>query len=243
MKTRQIKISKLTVLKTYAIKTLPVVMLSVFIFCALNIYAFDKPNRKNNNNLNSSLELITLKGHYENQSDLLNWEVVNSSPVAYFTIEYANSSDMLFNEVATLNPAECADLNKNSNYNFKCVTDAGQEIAYYKITATFQDNHTIVSNYISIKKSEPVSNLFISGIKRNNDKITVTFKSPKTQNITLNILNNNGQLIAANTVEANAGSNTFTFDTEFLKSTELLIFNLNNQSEQITKKYLFASAW
>ena len=242
MKTRQIKISKLTALKTYAIKTLPVVMLSAFIFCALNIYAFDKANRKNNNNSNSSLELITLKGHFENQSDLLNWEVVNSSPVAYFTIEYANSSDMLFNEVATLNPMECADANKNSNYNFKCVTGDGQDIAYYKIKATFQDNHTIESNYISIKKSEPVSGLYISSIKRNDDKITITFKSPKAQNITLNILNKTGQLIAANNVFANVGSNSYTFETGFLNSTELLIFNLNNQEEQITKKYLFASA-
>ena len=240
MKTYQTTQNILTALKSFTTNTLQAVIIAVIITSTYNnMYAVD--NTSDSNNL---LESVSLKGQTDNQNDLLQWEVLHASSIAYFTIECAKNTDMIFNEVVSVNPVECADITKNACFAYKCQNSNNEQVAYYKIKVTFQDNHTIESNFINIRKPSSVASLNISEIKNQGGQITLNFKSPKDQNITLNILNKTGQLLAVKTIAAYEGDNTYSYDASFINPTEMLIFSLNNNEDDlITKKYMLASAW
>ena len=239
MKPNQTKTGTLSALRSFTTKTLQVITIAVFtVIMYTNTYAND-----NNSNNTNFLESINLKGYSENQSDFLQWEVSNPSAVAYFTIVSSKNTDMQFNDVASVHPMECADQSKNATFNYKCQSSTEQEVVYYKVRVTFQDNHTMESDFIGINKLQQSASLNISEIKNQGGLITLTFKSPKNQSLTLNILNKAGRLLEANNIVAMEGTNTYSYNTGNISSNEMLIFSLNNQDEQITKKFMLASAW
>lgn len=187
---------------------------------------------------------IMLKGETAEQSDLLRWEMSDPSNVASFTVQSSGSNEMVFTDVAVISPAQCADPQQSGCYTLKCVSGNDPAGTYYKIKATMKDKTVSESNFIYIKKTAGnVAALDISDIKGISGLITLTIKSPKAQNVTLYIVNRNGQILTLQNISAKEGDNEFSFDAGKNGSPEMLIFSLNNEEEQITKKYMLASAW
>ncbi len=221
-------------------------MIAVFISGSFTtLYGKDKTSNNQNKKspvVSYNLSDISLKAISEKQNDLLQWELTNTSGIAYFTIERATNYNMEFSEVASIHPLECADISKNASFKFACATSEDQQFSYYKIKTTYQDNTSIESNMVYIKKAEEFSNLSISEIKNHRGQISLTFNSPKTQNITLNVMDRTGQLLAVKDIAATNGNNVYIYDGSSIHSSEMLIFSLNNnQHELISKKYMMAS--
>ncbi len=239
MKSNQIKTSTFFALKSFAKKTLQLMIITVITSSiTYNVmYA-------NNNSDTIIHDNIRLTGYSKGHSDFLQWEITNPYSVAYFTILCAKNNDMNFNEVISINPYECFDMNKNSTFNFNCLSNIDHDQTYYKIRITCQDNQILESNYISFNNSKQNGNsLNISGIKNQGGQIMLTFDSPTNQNLVLNISNRSGQLLAANNIIAMQGINTYYYNNSNVNPNEMLIFSLNNQDEQITKKFMLSSAW
>jgi len=186
---------------------------------------------------------ISLKGESTGQYDLLQWEITNPNNIAYFTIQASKSNEMAFTETAVISPLDCMDPSKVGSFKYSCDCNNDPSNTYYKIIAVLKDNNTLESNFIYVRKtSTNVASLDISDIKNQSGQVTLTFKSPKAQNVTLHILNRTGTLLAVQNIAASEGINTFSFDASS-NNTEMLIFSLNNAEEQVTKKYLLASIW
>lgn len=249
MKTSQIKTSIISAIHANTKKAIPVLMMAALFTCTTgNMYGNDKPVTDERTNSvidekDNTIDLVSLKGHSENQSDILEWEVSNATDISYFLIECSKNTDMPFSEVISINPKTCVNVNKSSCFAYKCTNNEVQGTVYYKVRAVYLDHRVIESNFISLRKTETVANLNISDIKNEGGQVTVSFKSPKAQNVTLNILNRSGQLLAVKDIVAAEGINTYSYDASFIQTTEMLIFSLNNQEEQITKKYMLATAW
>lgn len=236
----------LTTLRSFKTTT-NLVMLAAFIFGTYNnMYSGNNESENTRiavTNIDADVDQISLKGYSENQSDILQWDMFNNAGISCFTIQCCRSNDMNFQEVLSVKPLECSTRKNSTSFTYSISNNATEGIVYYKIKATYQDNHIVESDFICIKRIEKVNSLSISGVRNENGHITISFKSPKTQTITLNIATKSGQLLAVNNINASEGENTFSYDAGYINATEMLIFSLNNDEEQITKKYMLASIW
>ncbi len=240
-----------TVFHYFTHSILTVLTLAVFTFCSYNtIYGKDKHAIKQRtsqslelkNEINTNIEWVNLTGHSDEETDILEWEVLNISNIAYFTIECSKSETMDFYEVASINPTECLKLNNQAQFTYKFTNNDKKNI-YYKIKVTYQDNHTIESNFILFKNEMYTKSLKNLEIIYQNGQIQLIFTSSKKQDITLNIMNRSGNLLIAKNITVFEGKNTLQYDASLLQTTEMLIFTLNNQEEQTTKKLIASSVW
>lgn len=237
----------LTVLSTFTKSTINLLILTVCIVLTCNhVYSEDNStisSRVGLTTYDANLEFINLKGFSEVNKDILEWQVSDISGVVEFSIQCCNTNDMVFHDIERITPLEC-----NTNLNGTAFThviknNSLEGIVYYKVKVTFKDKHVLESNFICIKRTESINNLSISKIQNQDGQLSMSFMSPKTQYVTLNIFTKSGQLVTVKELNAAQGENTFSFETAHLNSTEMLIFILNNNEEQITKKYMLASVW
>lgn len=221
------------------------VLIAFVLFTGKSTYAQSTPNfpETSPNTSNTAVsQWVSFVSESKEQTDVLQWELTNPSNVAYFIIQSSKNSDMAFSEIAIVSPLACIDASKLGAFRYTCADNDHQSDTYYKITAMLKDNRTIESNFIFVRKTSiNLASLDISDITDQSGKITLTFKSPKAQNVTLRVLNRNGSILAVQNIVAYEGANSFSFDANY-SGTEMLIFSLNNEEEQITKKFL-ASAW
>jgi len=239
--------ASLTVLRTFTKSTINVLIFTICIVLTCN-YVYSEENttiasRVGLTTSDADLEFINLKGFSEVNKDILEWQLSNISGVVEFSIQCSNSNDMVFHDIERISPLEC-NTNLNSTIFTHVIKNNSTEgIVYYKVKVTYKDKHVLESNFICIKRTESINNLSISKIQNQNGQLSISFMSPKTQYITLNIFTKSGQLVTVKELNATQGENTFSYETAHLNSTEMLIFILNNNEEQITKKYMLASAW
>ncbi|MDP2387241.1 MAG: T9SS type A sorting domain-containing protein [Bacteroidota bacterium] len=135
------------------------------------------------------------------------------------------------------------NLNATNAIDYNYISDL--EIANTEYTETIVSNTNLVSdqnicvdvNTVGIKQ---VAGTLISGVSQNfpnpfSASSTVKVNLNKSENITLNVMNNIGQVVATQTVKGNAGSNELTIDAANL-SNGIYFYSVIAGDSKVTRK-------
>lgn len=184
-------------------------------------------------------ERVELKGSWKNNEDILQWQISTTSSIKCFVVECCKTEKFEFEKISTLSPVECMENESLGCFKYKFYDDETEGDVYFRVTAYYSDGHNVESRIIRIKK-ESVVDFEITNIEETSDGVSILFNSPKSQPVTISIIDQSGHVLTSRDLIAVEGENRIEQMRAGFDLPQLLIVALDNQEERSLKKYVIS---
>lgn len=178
--------------------------------------------------------LINFSGTINNNNTLLQWETTNEINNKNFEVQRSIDAKE-FTTIGTLN-AKGNNAAFTNEYNFTDVNAAAYNIVYYRLKQNDIDGKASYSAIIKISRNNKVA-FAATVVNPFNNNIEMQLQSLLQQNITIELMNTNGQLIFDKQLNIQNGANALTLQTPTL-ATGIYFLKIKSATDEKVIKIL-----
>lgn len=179
------------------------------------------------------IELLSFGATRNNDQVVLNWETAFEENNDFFTIERSHDARS-FIAVGKVNSK--GNSQKAQTYQFTDERPMRNTSNFYRLKQTDLDGSFSYSQIVEVGMEDHTFDFFPNPARRG-EKLNVYLNMKTQSNVTLQLINTMGQVLAAKNINATAGSSTHQLDLENISQGYYLLA-LDNGKERIVKKVI-----
>ncbi len=182
------------------------------------------------------IQLLSFTGKRQDTSNLLNWKVAYEINLSRYEVERSNRANTNFSVIGSV---KSHDLPNENLYSFTDVNSKNGETFFYRLKMVNNDEKYRYSGIIKIEGRNNKSNFNFHVLPNTvKDEINLQIASDKKRVVTMQVFQNNGQLVLRKIITVEAGTNTYTFQDNAVIRPGIYAIEINDAENKKVARFI-----